>query len=145
IVGSVSLKDVAIAFSQSGRIPSLIEIVRPIPFVPENLTGDRLVRFFQEQKRTKAVGGDEVGGVEGRVSMQDVLGELFGELGEVETAEELEVERLQDGRVRLPGALDLDEAERWIGVRWEGTAATVAGHVLEAFGRMPEQGEFLEI
>lgn len=145
IVGSVSLKDVAIAFSQSGRIPSLIEIVRPIPFVPENLTGDRLVRFFQEQKRTKAVVVDEFGGVEGLVSMQDVLGELFGELGEVETAEELEVERLQDGRVRLPGALDLDEAERWIGVRWEGTAATVAGHVLEAFGRMPEQGEFLEI
>lgn len=144
IVGSVSLKDVAVAFAQSGRIPSLIEIVRPIPFVPENLTADRLVRFFQDQKKTKAVVVDEFGGVEGLVSMHDVLAELFGEVEE-EGHDEVEVERLGDGEVRLPGTLALDEAEPWVGVRWEGTAATVAGHVLEAFGRMPEEGETIEI
>lgn len=145
IVGSVSLKDVAIAFSQSGRIPSLIEIVRPIPFVPENLTGDRLVRFFQEEKKTKAVVVDEFGGVEGMISMQDVLAELFGALAEEEGEEGAEVVRLEGGRIRLPGSLDLDEVEPWIGHRWEGTAATVAGHVLEAFGRMPDEGESIEL
>lgn len=145
VVGSVSLKDVAVTFAQSGRIPSLIEIVRPIPFVPESLTADRLVRFFQEQKKTKAIVVDEFGGVEGLVSMHDVLAELFGEIGDEEGEEEAEVERLADGTVRLPGILALDEAEPWIGVRWEGTAATVAGHVLEAFGRMPEEGESIEL
>ncbi len=145
IVGSVSLKDVAVVFAQSGRIPSLIEIVRPIPFVPENLTADRLVRFFREQKRTKAIVVDEFGGVEGLVSMHDVLTELFGEIGDETDLDELAVERLPDGRVRIPGALALDEAEEWIGVRWEGTAATVAGHLLEAFGRMPEEGEAIEV
>jgi CBS domain containing-hemolysin-like protein len=145
IVGAVSLKDVASAFAQSGRIPSLIEIVRPIPFVPESLSADRLVRFFQEQKSTKAIVVDEFGGVEGIVSVQDVLEELFGEIVEEEAEEEVAVERLEDGRLRLPGSMALDEVETWIGVRWEGTAATVAGHVLEAFGRLPEEGETLEI
>lgn len=145
IVGAVSLKDVASAFAQSGRIPSLIEIVRPIPFVPESLPADRLVRFFQEQKSTKAMVVDEFGGVEGIVSVQDVLEELFGEIVEEEAEEEVTVERLEDGRLRLPGSMALDEAEAWIGVRWEGTAATVAGHVLEAFGRLPEEGDALEI
>lgn len=148
IVGSVTLKDVAVAFAQSGRIPSLIEIVRPIPFVPENLTGDRLVRFFQEQKKTKAVVVDEFGGVEGMISMQDVLAELFGELVEEEGEEGEageEVVPLEDGSFRLPGSLALDEVENFTGVRWEGTAVTVAGHVLEALGRMPEEGETIEL
>mgnify|MGYP000949757866 CR=1 FL=1 len=145
IVGAVSLKDVASAFAQSGRIPSLIEIVRPIPFVPENLTADRLVRFFQEQKSTKAIVVDEFGGVEGIVSVQDVLEALFGEIAEEGEEEEAAVERLEDGRVRLPGSMALDEVEAHIGVRWEGTAATVAGHVLEALGRLPAEGESLEI
>lgn len=146
IVGAVSLKDVASAFAQSGRIPSLIEIVRPIPFVPENLSADRLVRFFQEQKSTKAIVVDEFGGVEGIVSVQDVLEELFGEIAEEgEEEETATVERLEDGRVRLPGSMALDEAEPHVGVRWKGSAATVAGHVLEAFGRMPAEGETLEI
>jgi CBS domain containing-hemolysin-like protein len=39
----------------------------------------------------------------------------------------------------------LDEAEHWLGTRWQGPATTVGGHIVAALGRLPVQGESLTI
>src|SRR5690606_38089337 len=101
--------------------------------------------FLQERRTSKALVVDEHGGVHGIISIEDVLVELFGSIGDELKTAESPAERLDDGAVRLPGSMRLDETERWLGTRWSGSAATVGGHVVAAFGRLPSEGDTVEI
>jgi putative hemolysin len=145
VLGAVNTKDVAGAFVLRGEVPPLSQMLRPIPFVPETLGAHRLVRLLQEQHSSKAIVVDEYGGVQGIISIEDVLIQLFGDIGDELKQQELGPKRLSDGSVQLPGDLGLDTAEAWLGVRWEGPASTVGGHIVAQLGRLPGAGERLEI
>lgn len=145
VVGAVNTKDVAGAYAVRGQVLSLAKLLRPIPFVPETLGAHRFVRLLQEQQSSKAIVVDEFGGVQGIISIEDVLTQLFGDIGDELKQPEPGPERLGDGTVRLPGDMALDEAALWLGVSWEGRAATVGGHVVAYLGRLPTTGECLEI
>jgi len=145
IIGAVSTKAVVGHFAASGTVPPLSELVRPMPFVPDALRSHRFVRFLQERRVSKAIAVDEHGGVQGIISIEDVLWELFGEIGDELKQPEPSAEVLSDGKIRLPGSMRLDEAERWLRARWVGPATTVGGHIVEVLGRLPAEGESLEI
>lgn len=145
IVGTVSSKDLVSLYAESGEIPTLEKLLRPIPFVPELLRADRLIEFLQEQRTTKAIVVNEFGGVQGMVSIEDVLAELLGDVGDELKDVEPEAVVQTDGTVQLPGSMGLQEAERWLGRAWEGTAATLGGHIVQHLGRLPRQGEQLDI
>ena len=145
VLGTVSTKDVVALFVADGDLPPLEKLLRPIPFVPESLDAHRFVRFLQDEHSSKAIVVDEHGGVQGLISIDDVLSQVFGGIGDELKQPESGPERLPDGTVRLPGALRLDDAEAWLPVRWTGSAATVGGHVVNALGRLPSAGERLDI
>jgi putative hemolysin len=145
VLGAVNTKDVAGTFVLRGEVPPLSQMLRPIPFVPETLGAHRLVRVLQEQQSSKAIVVDEYGGVQGIISIEDVLIQLFGDIGDELKQPELGPKRLSDGSVQLPGDLGLDAAESWLGVRWEGPASSVGGHIVAHLGRLPGAGERLEI
>jgi putative hemolysin len=145
VLGAVNTKDVAGAFASRGEVPPLSQMLRPIPFVPETLGAHRFVRLLQEQQSSKALVVDEYGGVQGIISIEDVLVQLFGDIGDELKHPEPGPERLADGTVRLPGDMGLDDAEPWLGVRWEGASTTVGGHLIAHLGRLPVAGEHLEI
>ena len=141
IVGVVHTKDLIWSRLQNGGVSSLTEIMRPAVFVPENLTADRLLATLRAQRRHQAIVIDEYGGVEGLVTLEDVLSEMLGEIGDEFKRGQPEAEYLPDGRVRLPGLMNLDGVERWTGARWNGEAATVGGIVTAALGRIPAPGD----
>src|SRR5690606_39739753 len=58
---------------------------------------------------------------------------------------ELAPEALPDGTVRLPGWMGVEDAQAWLGTRWAGPAATIAGYIIEQLGRLPNEGESLEL
>jgi CBS domain containing-hemolysin-like protein len=145
ILGAVSTKDVVGLFAAGGEVPPLEQLLRPIPFVPESLRSHRFVRSLQQQRSSKAIVVDEYGGVQGIISVEDVLVELFGEIGDELKQPEPAAEPLPDGTVRLPGAMRLDEAEPWLRTRWDGPVATVGGHIVATLGRLPSEGECFEI
>ena len=145
IIGAIGTKAVVGHFAATGRVPPIEQLLRPIPFVPEALHAHRFVRFLQQQHSSKAIVVDEHGGVQGFISMEDVLWELFGEIGDELKQPEPGAEALADGTVRLPGSMRLDEAAPWLAVPWEGPATTVAGHVVASIGRLPTPGERLTI
>jgi CBS domain containing-hemolysin-like protein len=101
--------------------------------------------MLQEQHSSKAIVVDEYGGVQGIISIEDVLVQLFGDIGDELKQPEPAPERLADGAVRLPGDMGLDEAEPWLGVRWEGPSTTVGGHLVAHLGRLPAAGARFEI
>jgi CBS domain containing-hemolysin-like protein len=145
VLGSVSTKDLVALYAARGQLPPLEQLVRPMVFVPETLSADRLVRFLQEKRSSKALVVNEFGGVEGLVSIEDVLAEVLGEMVDEIQPEEPGPEVLEDGRVRLPGGVALEDAEPWIGRPAHESASTVGGLVIERLGRLPREGDELRL
>lgn len=146
IIGIVHVRDVVVHATSSGDRPfDLRTLLRPVLIVPETLTGDRLLARMRAERRTMAVIADEYGGTAGLVTVDDILDELIGDVADEFKTAGPAPERLDDGRVRLPGELRLDDAAPWIGVLWEGDSYTVAGQVIESLGRLPVAGDKLTI
>lgn len=146
IVGMLHTKDVAAHVAAHGAPASAAALLRPVARVAGDLTADRLLAFFRAERARLALVVDEFGGVEGLVTLEDVLAELVGDVADEFKDQAPAAERLPDGRVRLPGALRPDEALPYTGVLWDDDeAATVGGHVMAHLGAVPRGGERLTI
>jgi putative hemolysin len=145
VVGMLHAKDLALQQVERAGLPSIEDLLRPVLFVHELMTAERILRLFRERRVQQAVVVDEFGGLAGLVTLGDVMEELMGEMADELKSIHPPPERLPDGRVRLPGLMRLEEAERWVGVRWEGGAETVGGHVTWALAHPPAPGERVTI
>lgn len=145
IIGMLHTKDLVKRYLEEGGIRHIETLIRPIPFIPENVTADRLLTLLRESRSHLAIVQDEFGGVAGLVTLKDVLVQVLGEVGDELQTSEPQPERLADGRVRLPGGLRIHEAEQWVGTAWKGETQTVGGRVIESLGHLPSVGERVTI
>jgi CBS domain containing-hemolysin-like protein len=145
VEGLLHTKDLFRSYLAGGQLASVRQLMRPILMVHESVTADRLLTLMRERRSHLAIVMDEFGGVAGLVTLDDVLTEVMGEAPDEFRTNHPRPERLDDGRVRLPGWLRVDEAEPWLGILWEGEADTVGGRVMEELGHVPEPGETVEI
>jgi len=144
-LGVVHVRDVATTFARSRSLDSLRRRIRPVPAVPESMSADQLLRTLRESRSHQALVVDEYGAVAGLITLQDVVAELLGEVrDEFQTGADA-IQTLPDGRLRLSGQLSLADAPDWLGRRWRSEAHTVAGHVIRAVKRLPQQGERLNV
>jgi CBS domain containing-hemolysin-like protein len=148
VVGLLYLKDVlrrVQAQSDAGgcRVP---EIVRPAVFVPETKPVDDLMREMQQTSTHMAMVADEYGGVAGLVTIEDCLEEIVGELRDEHDRREPEVEHLDDGTVRVPARMAVDELGDLFGVELTDDEVHSAGGLLaKALGKVPIPGAVAEV
>lgn len=145
IIGILHTRDVIIRFIQKGSIRSIQEIMRPVIYIPENVTADSLLSLMRKERTHQAIVVDEFGGTEGLVTLEDLLTEMLGDVADEFKTDASKPEILPDGRVRIPGLMRVDETEQWVGVVWQGEADTVGGHIIDVLGRVPDVGEQLTI
>lgn len=145
VVGFIHTKDLAMNLVSDHPVETLAALMRPVTFVPESMIGERLLVQLRDQRAQQAIVADEYGGVAGLITLEDVLSELLGDMADEFKHPEATAETLPSGQIRLPGAMRLSEAERWIGQHWESEATTVGGHLTDLLGRIPEPGERLEL
>lgn len=112
-------------------------------FVPESKLGSDLLREMQKNNIRMAIVLDEYGGVAGLVTIEDLVEEIVGEIGDEH--EKVQIVRENDRSYIVPGNMDVDRLDELLGVRPEGKeSATVAGLVSELAGRIPRKGEVVE-
>jgi putative hemolysin len=145
VEGLLHTKDLFRSYLAGGPLPSVRKLMRPILMVHESVTADRLLTLMREKRSHLAIVMDEFGGVAGLVTLDDVLTEVMGEAPDEFRTDDPRPERLEDGRVRLPGWLRVDVAEPFLGVLWQGDADTVGGRVMEELGHVPVPGETVVI
>lgn len=79
IIGIIYVKDL-ISASEHRQLISLTDIIRPAYFVNETKNIGILLREFQKQKVHMGIVVNEYGGVEGLVTMEDIIEEITGEI-----------------------------------------------------------------
>lgn len=141
VVGMLYTKDVIAHYVEHGQIPPVEQLMRSVLTVPRGVTADRLLALLREHRCQQAILVDEYGGVEGLVTLEDVLTEVFGEFADEFKKPDRRPELLSDGVVRALGLTRLDELEPLIGARLVGDAATIGGLVLNTLGRLPVVGD----
>ena len=129
-----------------GRSPDPIDISRRLrqPFlVPESRLVLDVLAQMRRQRRAFAVVVDEHGGVEGVLTVKDLLGALVGDLpDEFDPDEEPDVVRVDGRRWLLDGRMSIDDLADRLGIELpEGEYVTLGGYLFDAFGHIPGEGE----
>jgi CBS domain containing-hemolysin-like protein len=145
VIGVLYTKDVIARYIDQSQVPPVTQMMRDILTVPKGVTADRLLALFRERRCQQAVLVDEYGGIEGLVTLEDVLAEVFGEFGDEFKRPDPQPTRLPDGRIRASGQTRLDELEPLLEKELSGDATTIGGLVLHTLGRLPAVGERITV
>jgi putative hemolysin len=145
IVGILHTKELVRWFVSEGPTTTLADLIRTVPTVHESVTADRVLRELRERRTHQALVVDEFGGTSGLLTLEDVLSELLGHVGDEFKSAHPSAEPLAGGRTRLPGSMTVDDAATVLGAKWDTDAATVGGMAIEALGHLPAPGEVITI
>ena len=130
--------------------PGPIDISRRLrqPFlVPESRLVLDVLAEMRHQRRAFAVVVDEHGGVEGVLTVKDLLGALVGDLpDEFDPDDEPDVVRVDGTRWLVDGRMSVDDVRDRLDINIpEGEYVTVGGFLFDGFGHIPEEGESLDV
>jgi putative hemolysin len=118
---------------------------RPV-FVPESKVVSSLLRQMQEEKIHMAIVVDEYGGTAGLVTLEDLLEELVGEIVDEFDVEQPRVEEYPDGSLVVSARFAVDDAGVLLDAELpQGPWDTVGGLMLDLVGRVPDEGESVEV
>lgn len=145
VLGIALAKDL-LAQSLAGIPIDVRAVLKPALFVPESTPALNVVERFKETQSKLALVIDEFGGVEGLVTVDDILEAIIGEIPEPDEAEEPQAMQREDGSWLIDGMFAIDEFCDLFEVDElpEGGAGyyqTVGGFVMASLGQVPAAGD----
>jgi magnesium and cobalt transporter len=144
ITGIVLAKDLLRHFAEEpdGAF-SLREYVRPAIFIPESKRLNVLLKDFRANRNHMAIVVDEYGGVAGLVTIEDVLEQIVGEIGDEHDVDEAEaIAQLAADRWAVRALTPIEDFNEYFGADFsDDEFDTVGGLVIGALGRLPRRGE----
>jgi CBS domain containing-hemolysin-like protein len=148
IRGLIHVKQ-AVAVPEPDRRTTRVGKVMSQPvLVPPSMALDPLLHRLQEPGLQLAVVVDEYGGTAGVVTFEDLVEELVGDVVDEHDSPAPGIRRQPDGTWLLSGLLRPDEIQVAIGLELPAGRAdyeTVAGLILQLLGRIPRQGEGVDV
>lgn len=129
----------------SGHEAQLENIMTPPYFIPETKKIQEQLTDFQRKSVHLALIIDEFGGIEGLVSMEDLLEEIVGEIWDETDMKITQIVRHRDGSITVDGKFSIRDLNRSFDVEVpEDEFNTVAGLILHSMGRIPSKGDSVE-
>lgn len=145
IIGILHLQDLFKYLRQPTAARDLRSLVRPSLFVPELMPLDELLRTYQQQQTQIALVVNEHGSIEGLVTLEDVVEEVFGEMHDTLEAVQPSIQHMPDGRVMVRGEVRLRELHDRFGWVLEDTEVdTIAGYIMQRLGRTARLGDTVD-
>ena len=148
ILGIVRAKDLLVQ-ELSGRLMDLKEKIRPPLFIPENAPAMHLLELFRKSRTHLALVVDEYGGVQGLVTLHDILQSIIGEISSQDQPIEPRAVRREDGSWLVDGMMPVDEFKEIFGLKrlpeeGSGHFQTLGGFIMMQMGRFPKPAEHFE-
>lgn len=141
VIGMLHQKDLFTALFHHEKI-ALVDILRPILFIPETLKVNQLLREFKVKHMHIAIVIDEHGGIEGLVTLEDVLEEIVGEIRDEYEIVTEKFTPIKPNSWMVDGSIELKKLDERLSIRFHTEEAmTLAGFLIEQFQYIPEKGE----
>ncbi len=118
-----------------------------MPFVPESMEAQKLMKSLMLQKKSLAAVVDEYGGTSGIVSLEDIVEEIFGEIEDEHDAPNLVAKRTGDCEYVLSGRLEIDKANELLDLELpeDDEYMTVGGMILHYYHSFPKLNEIVKV
>ena len=142
ILGIVKARDLLVR-SLSGTPIKLKDLLKPAFFIPETMFASRALEIFKEKGTEILLVIDEFGGLQGLLTINDIIEEIVGQI----ELEEPQATQRQDGSWLLDGMLEVDEFKeifKLTGLPHEEEYETLSGFVMVSLGRVPQTADHFE-
>jgi len=142
ILGIVKARDLLVR-SLSDEEIRLKELLKPAFFIPETMFASRALEIFKEKGTELLLVIDEFGGLQGLLTINDIIEEIVGQI----EMEEPQATQRQDGSWLLDGMLEVDEFKEIFKLNalpHEDEYETLSGFVMVSLGRVPLTADHFE-
>ena len=146
IIGIVLQKDLS-RVVRRGSAVGLEEFVRSPVFIPTNVKLNDALRMLRRSSEHMALVVDEHGGIEGLVTLEDLLEEIVGDIrDEHDEAAARQIVEQPDGAYNVRGSLSIRDANKLLKLNLPESDAyhTIAGFMMARAGRLLKRGESVE-
>lgn len=118
--------------------------VRPVFFVHESMPANTLFFKMQKAREHVAIVLDEFGGMDGIITIRDLLELLVGDMTDKDETDEYTIAKTQDGGWEFNGLVPIEEAEEKTDItfneEYKEGCETVSGYVCNVLGYVPADG-----
>ena len=141
IIGTVHSRDL-LSLKDKPEHFCLSKILNPPFFIPETKKVLSLLADFKKRKTHIALVIDEYGGIEGLVTLEDVLEEIVGDIFDEYDLEEKWLEYLPDGKIMADGDVSIREINELLHINIpHDEFQTLSGLIMNQLGYIPTRGE----
>ena len=121
--------------------------VRTLPFVPETMAAQKLMRTFLQQKKSLGVVVDEFGGTSGLVALEDIVEEIFGDIQDEHDTENYTARQTENGDYILSARLEIDKVNEMFGLDLPESDEymTLGGLILHEYQSFPKLNEEVRV
>jgi CBS domain containing-hemolysin-like protein len=143
VAGVLHVRDLFSALHDRGidRV-DVRSLLRPAILVPETKPLDELLAEFRSTSNHLAIVVDEYGSVAGLATLEDLIEEIVGEIGDEFDLPETGIRRIGKGRMRIGGSFPIEEFNERFGTDLSGDDYhSIGGFVFGQLGRAPRVGD----
>ncbi len=148
IVGFIHVRDVLKELERDNKMASLEQIARKPVFVSQEKMVSSMLKEMQGRKTHIAIVIDEHGGVEGLVTLEDLLEEIVGEIeDETDVSRPVEYERMDQNTIVTNGEIKITRINEIFktDVPEGDDYAALNGLLHERLQDIPQEGDRLEV
>ncbi|NLN15338.1 MAG: HlyC/CorC family transporter [Tissierellia bacterium] len=145
IIGILNVKDLVLLQINKKAEFKLRDYIRQPYFTYEFKSTKELFEEMRAERIHMAIVLDEYGGVEGLVTIEDLIEEIVGDIEDEYDKEIQQIEVIEDDEYLVNGNVRLDDLNDLIGTHIESEDFdTIAGFVIGLVDKIPELGEEVE-
>jgi magnesium and cobalt transporter len=148
VFGAIHIKDILATLARGNRI-SIEDLVRDVPIVSPAMPVVDLIIMMKEMRKHMAFVVDEFGGIDGLVTIGDVIEAIIGEVEDEHAPDDAdpEIKIYDDGTIIVDARVDIEEFEKKCGKfltdEEREDIDTLGGLIFALAGRIPGRGEII--
>ncbi len=147
VIGSIHVKDILATLARGEELV-ISDIIRNIPIISPSMQMLDLLLQMRESKKHMALVIDEFGGIDGLISIEDIVESIVGEIDdEHDPDDQAEIIIKTDGSIIADARVELDDFEEQFGKiltkEERNESHTLGGLIFFIAGRVPARGEVL--
>jgi putative hemolysin len=146
VLGFVHIRDLLLPSIRHDRDRTVSSVAREVKAMPGSKHVLNAMHEMRREGHQLAIVVDEYGGTDGIVTLEDLIEEVIGDIRDEYDLDESDSRQLAGGEVEVDGKLNLDEVAEVANVDLpEGPYATLGGFIMAELGRMPKNGDVVQL